>query len=145
MQLDEIDWIFVVAVIFGAVGSVIGQIESIIGSEALAYFVLALKVLSAVLSIAFAIFKFLRLKPYEVVLTDKDFSLNGDDYIHKIAQSSHKKGSHPSVHTSLLLSDGSVQSIDIYDEADGDGNVVIAHAGTSFDDKGRKLRVIIKA
>ncbi|OJI30642.1 hypothetical protein VV99743_03351 [Vibrio vulnificus] len=145
MQLDEIDWIFVVAVIFGAVGSVIGQIESIIGSEALAYFVLALKILSAVLSIAFAVFKFLRLKPYEVVLTDKDFLRDGNNYIHKIEKSHHKKGSHPSVQTTLLLSDGSVQSIDIYDEVDEDGNVVIAHVGTSFDDKGRKLRVVVKA
>ena len=79
MRLDEIDWIFVVAVVCGAIGSVIGQIEIIIGSEALTYFVLALKILSAVLSIAFAIFKFLRLKPFEVILTDKDF-LPVDDY-----------------------------------------------------------------
>ncbi|MEN3757729.1 hypothetical protein ABDZ57_13030 [Aeromonas veronii] len=145
MRLDEIDWVFVVAVICGAIGSVIGQVESIIGSESLDYFVLALKILSAVLSIAFAIFKFIRLKPFEVVLTDKDFSPTNDYFTHVIKKSVHKKGTHPSVYTSLLMSDGSIGSIDIYDEVETNGDIIIAHNGTEFDKKDRKLRVIIKA
>ncbi|KAB7661234.1 hypothetical protein [Plesiomonas shigelloides] len=145
MRLDEIDWIFIVAVICGSIGSVIGEIEHLIGSENLAYFVLALKILSAILSIAFAIFKFYRLKPYEVILADKDFLINGDMHIHKITKSTHRKGSHPSVYTSLLLDDGLIQSVSIYDEVDTDGNVIIAHNGMEFDQRSRKLRVIIKA
>jgi len=144
MRLDEIDWIFVVAVVCGAIGSVIGQIEIIIGSEALTYFVLALKILSAVLSIAFAIFKFLRLKPFEVILTDKDFLPVDDYFTHVIKKSTHKKGTYPSVYTSLIMSDGKIGSIDIYDEVDTDGNIIIAHYGSEFDQKNRKLRVVVK-
>ncbi|MFA0122916.1 hypothetical protein AB4400_16025, partial [Vibrio sp. 10N.261.48.A2] len=64
MNLDEIDWMFIVAVIFGAIASVLKELESVIGEGALNYVVIFLKIIAAVLSISFAVLKFLKLKPY---------------------------------------------------------------------------------
>ncbi|MEZ8013925.1 MULTISPECIES: hypothetical protein [Vibrio] len=146
MNLDEIDWMFIVAVIFGAIASVLKELESVIGEGALNYVVIFLKIIAAVLSISFAVLKFLKLKPYIILLGSDDFEERKQDghkyYRFEIKKSEHKKGQSPSISASLLNNDGSECSILMTPRTDSDGNISVTHAGVTLIDK--KLKIVVK-
>ncbi|CAK1954444.1 conserved hypothetical protein [Vibrio crassostreae] len=146
MNLDEFDWMFIVAVIFGAIASVLKELESIIGEGALNYVVIFLKIFAAILSISFAVLKFLKLKPYTILLGSNDFEEREQDghkyYYFEIKKKKHKKGKSPSVFASLLNNDGSENGILMTPNTDPDGNISVTHAGLKLIDK--KLKIVVK-
>ncbi len=146
LNLDEIDWLLVIGIICGAIASAAKEITEYLGIETVNWLVLALKVVAAFLSVVFAVLKFFRLRPYIRIIEPGEYIVEvredkGWCYI-EIPKNEHKKGQQPSIKTSLVGSDGSIQHVDLYQEVLDNGIVKIG--GYFLSNLDGKLKVVIK-
>ncbi|AZQ11366.1 hypothetical protein [Shewanella khirikhana] len=112
MNLDEIDWVFIVAVIIGTLASLAREVVNFVGADNLDAIILTMKFIAAVLTVVFAILKFLRLKPFTIDLRASDFHFSDradlKEGVAFISAKRHKKGKSPSVKTYDVKADGSI-------------------------------------
>ncbi len=129
MNLDEFDWLIIIAVILGAIAAVVEEVATFVGIDVIGWLVLLLKIIAACLSVIFAVWKFFRLKPFIIDISPKQFKPalgSNDEYeTFSIAEKTHKKGKHPSINVTLVYKDGSLGSVSMIEYVDENGTVTI--------------------
>lgn len=145
MDLDEIDWVFIAAVVIGAIASVAREIADFVGVDELNSIILMAKLVAAFLTLVFAIWKFIGLKPAVSDLRRSDFQFEGKGDASStgkatISSRRHGKGKSPSFETFSVKDDGSIETVGVAENIDSSGNITVS----GFIPEQMVLRVVVK-
>lgn len=143
---EDFDWTLIAAVIVTAVASVIKEVCEYFGIDNINWLILGLKVIAAVLSVAYGVWKFYRLKTFIKILEMSQWTVDPDKgnwCRYAIDKSVHKKGNNPSVDLTIIDKNGELWNSNMQSTVDEKGRVELGGLSLHLEDY--KLRIIIRA
>lgn len=128
-EWEYTDFIFIACIIVNMFASLIEDFINIFGVENIEWVILGLKFISTVLGAVYAVWKFLRIKPKKIVISQSDWDLSDENnkkvFSKYIPKSTHKKGTKPLFDIKVENHDGSLSEVDMESFVDNMGGIYL--------------------